>query len=276
MTDPAANGIGKRHILQELAFLIDDQRPCRHIIFHFHFLDLCCIFHGKGHFFCFQIPVRSQFFPERVSLAYSQPFNQMFFAFHGSPTVNHISVFIQDGQLCALQLHAGCEIRLFHRNFSRFIFIFRGQFHHRDLLPLVLCGHFYHFIGRNISVRSRFFFDVVSSKRQVIHKYGFPVFIRQCLANQRVRFHNHFAVCQNILFGIQPKDCAFHSRLRFRILFHHGYFHFLSFIPEHRFLFNHRRILVFVGKSHRLGFPIQHKTFRCGHFHDLITSKRKV
>ena len=126
----------------------------------------------------------------------------MFLSFYGNPTVYDISVFIQDCQFCAFQLHAGCEIRLFHGNLCRLIFIFRGQFHHWDLLPLVLCNHFYNFIGRNISVRSRFFSDIVMSKGKVIHKYRFPVFIRQCLADQRVRFHKYLAMRQNILFGI--------------------------------------------------------------------------
>ena len=165
MTDPAANGINKCHIFQELALLIDDQRPFRNIVFHFHFLDFRCILHSKSDFFRFQIPIRGQLFPKRISLAYGQPLNQVFLSFHGSPTVYDIPVFVKDGQFCAFQLHAGCEIRLFHRNLCRLIFIFRCQFHHGNLLPLILCSHFYHFIGRNIPVRCGFFFDIVAAKR---------------------------------------------------------------------------------------------------------------
>ena len=177
MADPSANRIQQGNIFQELPFFVDQQRSRRNIVLHLYFLDFRSILHGKRNFFRFQIPIRSQFFPERVCLAHGQPLDQMFLALNRRPTVHHVSFLVQNCQFCSGKLHAGGKVCLFHGDFGRFVFKIRSQFHHRNLLALVGCGHFHRPVRRNIPVRSRFLFDVITSKRQVIQEYRFPVLI---------------------------------------------------------------------------------------------------
>lgn len=59
--------------------------------------------------------------------------------------------------------------------------------------------------------------------------------------------------------GIQSKHSAWDCSLCFSILFHYGYFHFLTVILENCFLLDHRCLLILIGKGHCLYFLVQHK-----------------
>ena len=95
MADPSSNRIQCRYFIQKLSIFIDDDRSCRHIIFHFHFLDFPSILNRKSDLFCLEVSIRSYFFPESIGFPYSKPFNHMLLTFYRLPCINYISIFVQ-------------------------------------------------------------------------------------------------------------------------------------------------------------------------------------
>ena len=125
MCNPAANRIQQGYILKKFPFFVDQDRTCRYIIFHFHFLNFRCIFHSKCYFFCYKIAIRSKFLTQCISLSDCQTLYEVFLAFYGSPSIYHSSVFIQNRQRSAGKFHARSHIGLFHCDLCWLIFKIR-------------------------------------------------------------------------------------------------------------------------------------------------------
>ena len=200
----------------------------------------------------------------------------MFLTLHGFPGVYGIPVFIKDGQRRAFQFHACCKVCLFNGNGCRLILKFRNVFCHLHILALVCCRHFYGFIGRYIACRRFFFPDIILPERQIQVKGCPAVFPGHGFPKQHIRSHDYFPMCQNISFGIQPKDCALYHSTVLRIFLYHCNLHLLAVIFKRSSLFDDWLILSCIGEGNSLCLSIQNKTLRCFCFLNPICAKRKV
>ena len=252
MPDPSGNGVKQGNIFQELPFLIDQDQACGDIIFHLYLLNLGSIFYGEFHLFRFQIAVRREFLPQRISFPCCQAFYHMFLPFDGNPGIFYISLTVKNCQRRALQFHAGCQICLFNSNGRRLILKFTAVLRHLYVLSLIRGRDIYRFIRRNISSRRFLLPDIIFPKRQLQFKDRFSILPCGCFAKQGIRFHNGFSIYHDIRFRIQTENSARNQSLIFCVFLDHGNLHFLTVIFKHGGLFHNRRILVCIGQGNRL------------------------
>ena len=129
--------IQKSYFIKKLSLFVDDQKGCRHFIFHFHLLYLCSIFQCKFYVCCFQITVWCNFFSQSVLFTNNQTFDYMWLVFYRSPFIHHITIFIKDFQACTLQLSSCSNIGFCNFYRSRLIFLYLFQFHYCNILSLI-------------------------------------------------------------------------------------------------------------------------------------------
>ena len=96
---------------------------------------------------------------------------------YGSPAVDHVSIFVQNGKGCPVQLYACGQVRFCHLDGGRLVLFHRFQLDGRDVLSLIGGIKFQYFVGRDKTIRCGDFFYIISSKRQVQSEVCLSFFI---------------------------------------------------------------------------------------------------
>ena len=86
---------------------------------------------------------------------------------YGSPAVDHVSILIQNGKGCPVQLYTCGQVGFCHLDGGRLVFLYRFQLDDRNVLSLIGGIKFQYLVGRYKTIRCGDFFYIISSKRQV-------------------------------------------------------------------------------------------------------------
>ena len=169
---------------------------------------------------------------------------------YGYPTINDITIFINDRKGSTGKFYACGDIRFRNFNRSRLIFLYGFQFDYRDILSLVRSVKGKDFIGRYKSGRRCQFFHIIFAKRQVERKGRLAFPITGYRLKQGICCYDGLITGYDIFCIVKPKLGPLYNRSVFGILLLYRDADFLPVVGEIHCLRNDRSILSFIDKFH--------------------------
>ena len=267
----------KGSVCYKFAVLVDDDCACWNFVFHHCALNFSGIFHRKPDFLCFQIAVRRKFLTERIGLPCHKPLDNMGLFCHGSPSVNHIAVLVDDCEHCAGKLCAACDILLCKFKGCRLIQELAAVLRFLLMLSLVLCLKSDYFLTGNIAFRRCQFLCLINCKWVILFESDSAVFIRDGGFKECSCLHNHFpTIAFNIFCRIQSEHCAGNRGIFLGVFLNDRHIQFLSVIGKCHALIDYRSFIVHIDECYKLLFPVQYISIRRFCLHYTVLSERKM
>ena len=266
----------KGSVSYKFAVLVDDDCTCRNFVFDNYTLNVSSIFHCKLNFLCFQIAVRRKFLTERISLPCCKSLDNMSLICHGSPSVNHIAVLVNDCKHCTGKLCAACNVLLCKFKGCRLIQKFAAVLCNCFMLSLVLCLKSDYFLTGNIAFWRFQFLCLINCKRVIFFESDPAVFVRDSGFKECACFNDYFLIgIFDVLCRIQSEYCTCNWCIFLCIFLNDGHIQFLSVIGKCHAFIDHRGFIVHIDECYKLLFPVQHISIRRFSFHYTVLSERK-